>query len=52
MNQKVIANRFKGDIIVWIVIFILCVYSALAVYSGIAGRAEKVESPAEYSYLL
>ena len=52
MNKKDIANRFKGDIVVWIAILILCVYSALAVYSGIAGRAAKVESPAEYSYLL
>jgi cell division protein FtsW len=52
MKREDIANRFKGDIIIWIAIFILCVYSALAVYSGIAGRAEKAESPAEYSYLL
>ena len=53
MTQKDITNRFKGDIIIWIVISILCVYSALAVYSGIAGRAEKAaSSAAEYSYLL
>ena len=51
MDKKDIANRFKGDIIVWIAIFILCVYSALAVYSGIAGRAEKTSS-AEHLYLL
>ena len=39
MEQKGMTGRFKGDIIIWTVIFFLCVYSALAVYSGIAGRA-------------
>jgi cell division protein FtsW len=38
MFQKSMTSRFKGDIITWFVIFILCGYSALAVYSGIGKR--------------
>ncbi|MCL2511553.1 MAG: FtsW/RodA/SpoVE family cell cycle protein [Bacteroidales bacterium] len=44
MTQKNMANRFKGDVIVWIAIIALCCYSVLAVYSGIAKKAPSGEN--------
>ena len=52
MTQKDIASKFKGDVVIWITILILCVFSVLAVYSGIGKMAMRANDVSkEYLYL-
>ncbi len=41
MNENTISNKLKGDGIIWMVFFFLCIISIIEVYSASSGLTYK-----------